>query len=325
MKIKKGDLIVVQEGPASKMRLMKARADCTKSEFPALLEVSKAESKRLTQTVALDTVVLNLGNRPPYGSVYGQKVEPLLYTEDLENWGELHCYRRINKEVKKIVLKALERVWKDVKKLGVESVFPIIIELRNKNGRWAGHHKLTEDGHIICLKMKDLDPGSVASTLRHELFHAIDCALVTDRYRIKWLKEYARYIKLTEARTQTIASLRKGLEKSGSIKDYRLELKEEDSKDLEVLDECLGHLRSVYAFEPREVNLLLANQISLKPYWPTHAFDLSDTEVSETLMTEYGMTKPCEFFAEAGLLYIEGRLGKSLKVLMEKTLSNLRT
>ena len=70
MTVKKGDYFIVQPEDSPRFYLMKAKADAAKKAFPAMVEASKLENKRVTTDVDPKTIVLNLGPKPTIYSTH---------------------------------------------------------------------------------------------------------------------------------------------------------------------------------------------------------------------------------------------------------------
>jgi len=333
---KKGDYLITKT-PSDKKILVKVLH--TDSEgIKGRVEASKVENRRVSLDVERDTIIANLGQRPPFGTVYGTLVEPLLRTDDIENWGEIHFYRRLKKVEKKALRLAFETVWKKVVvKYKLKDVMPITFEVRHAKGRWAGFYRNLpkHECHCITLKPKGFLLDDTIELLVHELAHAIDCKLVPPKLKAKWIKLYTYYITLTTLKSSQIAKVREELEASGSIAEFKANLADDDaeeeddkkkSKDLsqiDILDECLSYIQSNFNLRPREINLLLSEQESLEQYWPKHAMDIADATAGEAVMTEYGLTNADEFFAESFRLFIKGGAGKKITKLMKTTLKGL--
>lgn len=332
----KGDFVVASQGE-NKFQLVKVLG-ASADKIIGKIEASKVEGgKRVSIEVAPEDVVLNLGNEPKYGRVYGQLVEPLRSTLEYKEWGEIHFYRRMSKDEKKILKKALDKVYADLVKRKLTFVLPITIEIRHKQGRWAGHYKThpnidNQHNHLTCFKPKEFTLEGMVELARHEIAHAIYFQGVPSAMRLKWIKLYTHYLKLHTAKIETLLKLRKGLEKTKDLREFKSTLINSDDESgtakktfskADFLDECISFIKSTFNLDNDEVELLIEREESLEAYWPKHPFDLSHEHNYESVMTEYGMTKPTEFFAEAFRLYLEGKSGKKIKKLMEKTLSRL--
>lgn len=325
-KLSKGDYIIAssEQGKFQFLKVRSASADVIK----AVVEQSQVENKRVSIEIKPEEVVLNMGRRPKFGRVYGQLIEPLRAIKTFDDWGELHYYRKLDKEEKRVLRKALDFVMQEFRRRKLTFIFPITVELRNKAGRWSGFYKSSPKidnmhNHLTVLGPKEYQYESLVHLIRHELGHAVWFKGVTNKMRLRWIKLYTHYMKLNTAKLEKIKAIRKALENTRSLDDYRSQLKdEEDDKTLDVLDECVDYVRSTFNLDADEVEILIDSGESLVEYWPKHPFDSADPQ-GEGVMSEYGMTNPREFFAEAFRLYLEGKAGKRLTKLMDKTLSRL--
>lgn len=332
MSVKKGDYFIAEEG--KKFKLYKALHP-TADSIKAVVEASKLDGKREITQVDPLTVVLNLGRKPKYGRVYGQLIEPLRKCRQYKQWGDIHFYRRLDKFERKSLKLGLDAAYKRLVKHRLEFIFPITIEIRHKAGRWDGFYKKdpkydNTHNHMTCFKPQEFTAEGVEELAIHEMGHAVWFQGVPDAVKLQWIELYTYYLTLHTAKMDVIKELRKGLEKARDLSEYRAELRDEEEEDQQfshsdILDECIGYIRSTFNLDGQEVDILVERSDSLEPYWPKNPFDLSDAKAEASIaMTDYGMTKCVEFFAEAFRLYVYGKSGKKITKLMGKTLARLQ-
>lgn len=329
----KGDYLIV-EG-AKRMEFVKVRS-ADKDTIIAVKEQSLIEGKRVKAEYAPEQIVLNMGPKTRFGTVYGNKIEPLLAQFEVDDWGEVHVYRRLEKGEKSLIVKAMGRVFKEMKKRKLDHVFPVTTEVRTKHGRWAGHYHISDKyedsphNHMICLHPKEID-AEIVSLLRHELGHAVWYLSVPDKVKMKWVSMFVKSVERMTAKREVLKELLEELETGRDLPLLRAGLKEEAEAEegksfhkIDVLDECLDYIKSTFHLDKEGLDIVINNSKSLERYWPKNPMDLSSVKENPAVMTEYGMTSVIEFFAEAFRLYMEGKAAKSVKKLMDKTLSRLR-
>lgn len=321
-----GDYLIVGIGEKKKKYCVKVLS--TEDGLKCRVEASKVENKRTSLDIEQDDVLVNLGQDPPYGSVYGVHVEPYLKSIDLDNWGSIHFYRRLKKIERKALRLALKKVWdKVVVPNRLQKCAPIIFEVRNAHGKWEGYYKHSpkQEHHSITLKPKGFLLDDLIGLITHELGHAVDFTLVPDRTRARWVKLYTQYRTLSTVKSSVLSSILDEIEASGSIQGAKESLENSDSKPnkLDLLKECLKYVGRTWNLSNKDLNLLLSQGQSLSEYWPRNPLDIVDDSKGKVSMTEYGLTSPVEFFSESFRLYFEGKSGPRIAKLMKKTLRSL--
>jgi hypothetical protein len=326
-----GDYLIVSVGEKPKKYCAKVLE--TKDSIRCRIEASKIEGKRTSLEIDVESIVVNLGKNPPFGTVYGVSVEPLKKATDLENWGEIHFYRKLKKIERKALNQALKKVWnKIVVPNKLQECAPLTFEVRHHHGRWDGYYKSSpkQEQHSITLKPKGFLLDDTLALITHELGHAVDHTLVPDRVRARWVKLYTDYRTLSTVKTSTLRAILSELEEAGSTRAAKKSLANlSDStkggvSSENLLKECLKYIHHSWGLSTSDLNLLLSQGESLEEYWPKNSLDIADDSKGKATMTEYGMTSPTEFFSEAFRLYFEGKSGRRITKLMKKTLRSLQ-
>lgn len=323
MSYKKGEYLIVKADAESKKCLcLKVRED---GRAPmATIEASKLEGKREDVKVDPDLVVANLGSQPPYGRAYGALVEPYRGEQEADHWGVIHFYRRLDKQERKALVLALKKTWRWLHAQRIDGFLPLTIEVRHKQGKYAGFYKISSklDTDLLTLKPDAFLYQDLPSLIIHEAFHGVWFRLLTDALKVRWISLYTYYIKLSTAAPETIDRIRRQLQIAHSIQACKEKLKENSDEEdvlnpLALLDECLDYINTHYKLSNDHIDLMLAAGKNLKSYWPKHALDLSK---ANAIITEYAMTKVEEFFAEAGRVFYENKAPRRVRKLMKRTI-----
>lgn len=272
-----------------------------------------------------EQVVANLGPDPKIGQAFGVKVEPYIKSFEYRGWGNIHLFRKLDQLERKALKSGLNRTEKLLKSKKLWKTMPIDIYVRPKKGKYAGHYtfRKAKDGTIsdsITIHAETLkDPKYNTYIFTHEIGHAIWFRFVPKHIQAKWLKLYAKRVKVTKTSEKDLKDLLDSvLGYSGTLRDYTKEMADED--DIVLIKEVYSYISKKHRISKEDVDLLMEEDRSkLKALWPSHA-ELSE---ARTDVTEYAMTNVREFFAEAFAYHVTGKVlpqdvTKALSVTFKK-------
>lgn len=332
----KGDYLIVENG--NKFDFVKVRSTGAEA-MTCVVEKSHAEGKRVDREYDNDSVVLNFGRKVRFGQAYGNRLEPLRSTQEVEGWGELHIYRKMEKGELKLLVKHMKHVVKEMKRHKLDAALPITTEIRNKSGRWSGYYHISGSkykelpGHqLMTIHPKEFIPEDMTELLFHELGHAVWFRFVTNSQKLRWIRMYTKFIERMSAKKAVLAELLEETKAAGDLQSMIDSLKDAEDEDeseeqsfskRDVFEECIDYIKSTFHLDKDDVKLLVSSSKYLDKYWPTDPLALSTIKENPAVMTEYGMTSVSEFFAEAFQMYMRGGAAKSIKKAMSKTLSRL--
>lgn len=270
---------------------------------------------------SMRNIVAVLGLNPPPGNAYGCLIEPFRRTIQHDLWGNVHLHRKLSKEERINLKKALTDVGRllEKKKLaGFIEAGNLETEIRPPKGRYTGMYhyviKKGEDQDRMVLRPKEGVPMDYV--IAHESGHGVWYRLMNDALKAKWVKLYHSYTKMQEFAPHDIRKLRDNyIKDSVPVKEFRGQLPEEQ---VLLFDNLISGLRSNTRLTVKHLDLLADNGAlkTIEDMWPLHVED-SDFEIA---LTEYGTTNPEEFFAESFAYWLLGRvLPKRVGSYMENT------
>ncbi len=313
----KGDYIVFED--TKKFALLQITG-VNDDEVYGILEKNRAYDP-VNHTVSKSDIVVNLGQRPPSGNVYGCLIEPYFRSETID-WGDLHWHIRPSKEERQSVKAELAKCLKILTRHKLMSFLPISIEVRLPKGRHAGSYKCVYDEDktdVMVIRPKEgLDLRHV---VLHESGHAVwNRILKSAKGKSKWIQAYHKHVQLAEIDSKIVIRLLKDLTESQErISDFRGQQEEDDAI---VLDTIIDYIADYHSLTLKDLNTLTEAGESLAPYWPKHKLEISDL-VPE--VTEYSVKNVEEYFCECFALHLAGKkLPKAVTLLLDKTLTSLR-
>ena len=270
------------------------------------------------------SILANLGPKPAFGRVYNISVEPHRFSV-LSDWGEIRVFREMLGSHWITLNKALDTIYALLTRQGIPltKLFPLIIELRNPLGYYAGSYKYNGSG---CLDVLTLRPSSFSSDtndmqlIAHEIGHGVWFRCVPPTWRADWVSLYHRLYTVS-ANTEKLAKkmLTGLLYHTSDISDFVSFLDEEEKL---LFDAYIAYVKNTFSMSKHDLNLVLTTGRFHIGMWPKSTMELVDME---TIMTEYSKKNPDEFFAEAFRLHLLpfNTLTFLPKKLMKRTLKNL--
>lgn len=269
--------------------------------------------------VPLKDLVSVLGRNPVFGTSYGQKIEPFLKTIEVDGWGQLHLFVKLQDEDRDALKTGLKKALSKLKYHGLTGFLPVDIEVRNPRGRWAGMYQFQpkEERDTILLHPKAWQ--NVPLLLLHEAAHGVWFRLMGKKAKSKWIELYHHYVKVKDCDSRVVRELRTnfcGQDVEG-IKDFRGQLEEDV---VPVFDACIEHIQTHHSLNVKALDMLILSGDGkfVSNLWPTSQVLHTDYEYP---VSEYAATKPEEFFAEAVSMYLTGtKFPSRISSLIENTL-----
>jgi hypothetical protein len=316
-KLVQGAYIILSVGNKSEL------AKCTFADgdtFKAVLERDKEKDEKSPPVVKFERsdVMAVLGKRPKNGSVYGQKIEPLVRRLDVPYWGSVRLYNFFEDHQIKMLKDELKVAAEHLKKLRVTGMFKAEVEVRQPQGKYAGYYKYRPKAEtdILCVKPENTFEG-FSYIVFHEYAHGMWYRGMTAKMRFAWVKLYHEYVTLQEIEEKELEDILGEIESAESIRAFQAEADDESKL---VLKKVLKHINEVHGLNVKHLEMALENGDSIKEYWPSF-IEMSETEAC---ITDYARKSPEEFFAEAIAHKFEGRkLPKKVESLYEITMARL--
>ena len=270
----------------------------------------------------LPDIMANLGSAPAYGTAYGVKIEPLLATRTIGPFN-IYYFRHVTDKEKVRIEKHIRRAYDFKKKNNYLFDKECDIAIRCNVGRMVGYYKHAnkkDKPDELCLRPIDFNNTELPYLIHHEDAHGIWFTRLPTEWQARWIKAYSRNVSLFNIKSEQIRNLRTELVEHGKLSLLNKSL---DDEGKEVLKECLRYIKRAHSLLPRHINMLLDSGDDLKDYWPDSSIDLQRKQV---VVSEYAMTAPDEFFADAYSFYVtEAKaLPKSVTKLLVKTLAAVK-
>jgi len=323
MKISEHDFLIIEY--EDRLRLVLAEDNKGKSfrlrdkqsihfdDYNSVIEVSE------------ESLVANLGTNPRPGRAYGVGCEPILRHVKIDYIGDVFFFRRLKKEERKGLLKAMEKaakIFKDNEIFPYKPFVTFIMPYR-KSKMYSGtyHYFKTETRHDELTLFADsyTDKERALYIVLHELAHGMWFWRLDEDMRSDWIEAYNENLDKMKYGGNKLSEIRSELKKAGSIGVYR---KTADDDDKSVLDEILRFIKRVYRLNNHNINELLSNGRPIKGIWPSDPVELSK---KAPIISEYANESPEEFFAEAMAYHLSGmKMPKSLRKLIESTMDRAK-
>lgn len=318
---KKGDFLIVE---ATKRCLIKVK-DVDGKTITGLSQHMKRTAdgkyeKRPTLTVKARDVIVNLGQAPLPGKVYGVNIEPLYKKVDTNTCGQILFFVDMDDAHTKKTKNALIRVFKKMKKKRLGGV-PCEIEIRRPEGKYSGwYHFLPKaENDVLCIKpnFDMMTPADMEYVIAHEYAHGVWFRMLRQENIAAWIELYDQHMALASASEEDLKEILEEAMGEGGIRQY---MKSCDDDTLPIVKACLRQIRSLHGVDRKHLDLLVRSGRSIEEYWPTYV-EFSDKNV---IVSEYAQKSPEEFFAEAFAFWFTGKsIPKEVRRLLERSLSQL--
>ena len=287
-------------------------------------ENQKNKDRAVYVDFELKDIVANLGKKPTYGDAYRVPVEYVRQEISLEPWGSIRFYKELSEDQFKKVIRSVRKVTATLEE---HRVFPrekpIHLLIKDLKGIEGGHYKhYFSDKKDDDLVVRATEFQEIDYVLTHELSHGCWFMLCDDSVKAKWIKAYYLNKSLIDDAEKKYKQMRQELIDAGTIKDYRKQLDDDDTKD--IFDAIIKQFREKYAIDSYDINSLVADGDDLTEIWPTKAIEI--TKDAGVLVSEYANKNPKELFAECFAYYFDEskQLPKSMHRLMSKTIEAIR-
>ena len=244
--------------------------------------------------IAADDVMVNLGDNPPYGQVYGVLVEPVVERQLVRGWGEVFFYNTLTESVKQRVLRAFPEAMKRVKQLGPACDWEIISEIRNPRGLQLGCYRFRPNGaDVLTLRPQPggQDARAFLKLIVHELGHGVWDRHMDATQRSRWIRYYDRFVQVSVVSPKAIGRMIRDMRQIDGIRPY---IKDSEPEEQAAATMFLGWLSKVHSIGVREANDLIVSGSDL-PIPDTH---IHRSEVN-TPVTLYSKTSAPEMFCES--------------------------
>lgn len=323
MIIKRGDYFIAKDGTTN--YVARALEDSKQSVEAVLEKLCHIPSVRHTLTVEQSNLVVNLGQRPQHGKVYGCDVTSLYYKKkDHPIFGPVYFFYKPDPQVVKDLWKSMDRVHNILKKRGLEFLLDEIV--------WevVPHFKEKYSGMFIKSKGKlpnriqirpEIMPASSYDyVLLHELGHHMHLNFATGKQlNAHWLRLFNTSIRVATVRKEVSANLLEQLmEQEDLPSDFKSTLSEEDALSYKCI---IRTIQSVNALSIKDLDTLFeaGSRDDIRKVWPLRT--LPRKELSP-VVSEYATKNYRELFAETfAFVLSKKKLPDPIVRLLEKSIS----
>jgi hypothetical protein len=281
--------------------------------------------------VPIKDVVLDLGENPHPGSVYGfDTTNRFTKRKSHEFFGPVSFFYDVKKEVAKKLFDAFDRAQKIIEKAGL--YFPANIAVwqimpPESKGKWAGFYKHSnkpdDNPHRFAIKPESLPESEWVYVILHEFAHYLHAtALTGPKLNATWVRLFNTSIKLQtikkEASVQLLDAMLSGEERPSDFKSGL----DEDQRN--AYNWLIRTIKQDHALSIRELDILFEadERDALRDLWPQRTIHQKDLK---PVVSEYSCVSYKELIAESFAFYWTKRtLPESVKRLVEKSLSVAR-
>lgn len=324
MRVAKGDYIIAKE--QKRDYLARALEDSTGDVEAVLEKMCHIPGHRLTLTVAKKDLVLNLGQTPQHGKVYGLDVTNLYYTKKMHNhFGMVYFFYKPRKEVVKDLWAAMDKTYVILKKRGLEFLLEDIIweVMPYHKEKYAGMFIRSKNPKIpdrIQIWPEIMPANLYIYVLLHEIGHNMHLNFATGKkLNALWLRLFNTSIRVASVKKEVSASL---LESLMSQEDppsaFKSSLGEEEALAYKWI---IRTIQSVNALSIKDLDTLFEADMrgDIRSVWPLRTIPRKELA---PIISEYATKNVKETIAESFAFVLTGKkLPEPIVKLLERTIS----
>ena len=271
------------------------------------LQMPTPDGKIPYETLPLECVLADVGTNPAFGSVFGVRTETYWKSINHPQWGDVHFWRRLEKDERIVLKEALSEAHALLHRHGlVPKDFWVEFQIRNnsssKQGTWkagkAADDVVEPDTIVLCPKGFP-DKEELLSLIMHELGHMVWHHFLKKVRIAQWIDFYTQLTKLEHVDVQPIVNAIQSNRPQGLL-DFYLLFEEEQ---IPAIKQCVKRILELWKLKEHHLDKMLAAGSDV-----THLFVGKEIEVcgKQDMLTEYSQTSPEEMWAEAFSLWITG-------------------
>lgn len=330
MRISKGDYCVARQDQG-KDYLFKALSDISGKTVEAVLEKDcHIPELRHTMTVAVEDVVVNLGQKPYAGKVYGFNVGSVFSgRKEHPAFGTINFFYKPDKQIVKDLWASMDQVAKRLDRLG------LLFLLDDVTWEILPYSKEKYAGMCIIKKSKEENaPGKTRIQIRpeimpsteypyvwyHEIGHHLHGNYVTGKkINAQWLRLFNTSIRVATVKKETSSSLLEQLmEQEDPPSAFKGQLDEDDALAFKWIIRTIGQ---VNALNIKDLDTLFEADMKddIRKLWPTRTIPRKELA---PIISEYATVNFRETFAESFAFYMtKKKLPDPIVKLVEKSIS----
>jgi len=333
-KAQSGDFLVVEaDREERKVRHLVKVTDVAEdgSEYYTVIEKDRHLAKNSNvYTVKPDMILVNLGSKPPLGTVYGQDTGKIYQgRKHHEAFGALHFFIRPDKEQQAKFYASMDRVARRLTKMGFDIVLnneDLMHEVHHRKGKYAGmfipSHDVEKRPHRIEYYI-DAEVESYDYLISHEIGHYIHIVGLQSYPKVNaaWLRLYNETIAPREISRESMIAYHRALAAQElEPTTWITDLEDDEKADWKLILKWVSQVRGL---RPKDLNLLwgedAAGKDEVMRLLPRSGLQSKDIKPS---VSEYATKNYRELFAECLAYRMTGKsIPKSCSELLDKSLS----
>lgn len=278
-------------------------------------------------------ILVNLGNDPAHGKVYGVDVSNRFSGKNIhEHFGPIYWMYTPDREVGKALMLGFDKAWKVLKHNRLDFIInqdSCIWEVMPYEGeKYAGMYKRMKDAakspHRLQIRPEIMPSGEFVYVIVHELAHHMDFEYMKGtKIRAAWIRLFNTSIKLQNIKKDQSVELMEAL-LAGEERptDFKSSLSEEDGVVYKLI---LQTIQKNTGLSPKELDVLFEADCrdDIRAVWPARS--ISKKELAPVI-SEYACKNYRECLAESVAYHLTGKkLPANVIKLLEKTYSYCRT
>lgn len=294
---------------------------------------SHIQDRKSLFEIPLKDLILDLGQSPHAGSVYGFDVTNRYQGSILHPYfGRLCFFYKPEKEIKNKIIKAFDKAQSILEKLGFEIPYngnsTWEINSKETKGKWAGSYRHSPkpeiNPHRFSIKPESLPDSEFVYVILHEWAHHIHkTAMTSPKLNAHWIKLFNTSIAAKTIKKEVSQRLLQALIAGEEVpSDFKSGLDEEDTL---AFNWILRTIKSDNSVSVRELDILFSADYreDIEALWPQRTLFQRDLK---PVVSEYATTSYHELIAESVAFYLTKRkLPQSIEKLTAKSLQLART
>ncbi len=324
MKLQKGDYFIAQEG---KREFLARALESASGDVEAVLEDKvHIPGMRVTLTVPANALILNLGQTPHRGKVYGIDLHSLFYVKKAhEHFGTVNFFYKPKKDIVKDLWAAMDKVHTILKKRGLAFLLDDIVwEVMPPNGeKYAGMFMKSKNPKVmdrIQIRPEIMPATEYVYVLLHELGHCMHSNYATGKkLNAQWIRLFNTSIRVATVKKEVSATLLEGLmSQEDNPSDFKGQLGEDEALAFKWI---VRNISAVHAVTIKELDTLFEAEMKddIRKMWPLRTLPRKELA---PIISEYSTKSYRELLAECFAYLLTGKkLPDPVVRLMEKTIS----
>lgn len=294
--------------------------------------LSHLKAKRALFEIPVKDIVLDMGERPHAGKVYGFDLTNLYTNKSIKHefFGDIHFFYRIKKEAGSALMAAFDRAAKILEKSGFSPMLDTVwmIQHPETSGKYAGYYKHSKNAekmpHELAIKPELLGASELVYVILHEFAHYMHANLLQHpKVNAAWIRLFNTSIKVQTIRKEdSISLLETMLAGEERPSDFKSGL-DEDQRN--AWNWIIRTIKQDHAISIKELDTLFEAEArdEITKLWPQRTLHKKDLQ---PVISEYATVSVRETLAESFAFHLtKKKLPVSVTALVEKSIRMAKT